>query len=67
MEIHFDRVRSMSLSTIKDIKIVEDHRLLLQAIEQKNEDQAVEIITSHFSRYKLDEHAIRAKYTNYFS
>lgn len=66
MEIHFDRVRSMSLSTIKDIKIVEDHKAILRAIHQKNADEAVAVATEHLSRYKIDEKAIRAKYPDYF-
>lgn len=66
MEIHFDRVRSMSLSTIKDIKIVEDHKAILRAICQKNADEAVAVATEHLSRYKIDEKAIRAKYPGYF-
>jgi len=66
MEIHFDRVRSMSLSTIKDIKIVEDHKAILQAIQKKNASQAVAAVTKHFSRYKIDEQAIRTKYPDYF-
>jgi DNA-binding GntR family transcriptional regulator len=66
MEIHFDRVRSMSLSAVKDIKIVEDHKAILQAICQRDANQAVAIVTKHFSRYKIDEQAIRAKYPDYF-
>jgi DNA-binding GntR family transcriptional regulator len=66
MEIHFDRVRSMSLSAVKDIKIVEDHRAILQAICQRDANQAVAIVTKHFSRYKIDEQVIRAKYPDYF-
>jgi DNA-binding GntR family transcriptional regulator len=66
MEIHFDRVRSMSLSAVKDIKIVEDHRAILQASCQRDANQAVAIVTKHFSRYKIDEQVIRAKYPDYF-
>jgi DNA-binding GntR family transcriptional regulator len=66
MTVHFDRVRSMSLNTIKDIKIVEDHKAILQAIRQKNAEKATALMTKHFSRYKIDEQAIRAKYPDYF-
>ena len=66
MTVHFDRVRSMSLNTIKDIKIVNDHKALVQAIREKKADEAVTIMTKHLSRYKIDESAIRDKYPLYF-
>lgn len=66
MTIHFDRVRSMSLNTIKDIKIVEDHKAIVQAIQKKDADKAVALMTKHISRYKVDEQAIRTKYPDYF-
>lgn len=66
MTIHFDRVRSMSLNTVKDIKIVEDHKAIVQAIQKKDADKAVALMTKHISRYKVDEQAIRTKYPDYF-
>lgn len=66
MTAHFDRVRSMSLSTIKDIKIVEDHIEILQAIYEKNPEKAEALMTKHLSRYKIDENFIRTKYPDYF-
>lgn len=67
MTVHFDRVRSMSLNTIKDIKIVNDHKAIVEAIREKKGDEAVAIMTKHLSRYKIDESAIREKYPMYFS
>jgi len=67
MTVHFDRVRSMSLNTIKDIKIVNDHKALLAAIAGKNSQEAVSLMEKHLSRYKVDEQAIREKYPSYFS
>ena len=55
MMIHFDRVRSMSLSTVKDIKIVEDHHAILDAIKSRDKVKAKEAIQKHLSRYKIDE------------
>ena len=52
MTVHFDRVRSTSLNTIKDMKTVNDHKALLAAIAGKNSQEAV----SHLE-----------KYPNYFS
>jgi DNA-binding GntR family transcriptional regulator len=67
MTIHFDRVRSMSLSTVKDTKIVGDHRAILEAIKAGKADEAVAVMTKHLSRYKVDREAIRAEYPDYFA
>ena len=67
MTVHFDRVRMMSLNTIKDIKIVADHKAILQAIRNRDPDEAVAQMTKHLSRYKIDEKAIRSKYPDYFA
>jgi DNA-binding GntR family transcriptional regulator len=66
LTVHFDRVRSMSLNTIKDIKIVSDHQAIANAIASKNPDEAGALIEKHLSRYKIDEVAIREKYPAYF-
>ncbi|PKM51775.1 MAG: GntR family transcriptional regulator [Firmicutes bacterium HGW-Firmicutes-7] len=66
MMVHFDRVRSMSLHTIKDIKIVEDHKAVLEAIKNKNKDQAKQAITKHLSRYIIDKDEIQKEYPDYF-
>ncbi|MPM52320.1 HTH-type transcriptional repressor RspR [bioreactor metagenome] len=66
LTVHFDRVRSMSLNTIKDIKIVSDHQAIANAIASKNPDEAGSLMEKHLSRYKIDEMAIREKYPSYF-
>ncbi len=66
MTAHFDRVRAMSLSAIKDIKIVGDHAALLQALRDRNATEAKAVIAKHLSRYKIDEQAIRSEYSSFF-
>lgn len=66
MMAHFDRVRSLSLSVIKDSKNIADHRGLLDAIKNKDIPLASEIITKHLSRYKLDEEQLKNEYPDYF-
>ncbi len=66
MEIHFDRVRSMSLNAIKDTKIVQDHTAILDALRKKNEQQGILHVTKHFSRYEIDKNVIQAIYPKYF-
>lgn len=66
MSTHFDRVRELSLSAVKDIKIVQDHRTILDAIKAKDKDLAKTTMEKHLSRYKLDEEAIRSEFPQYF-
>ena len=40
ISIHFDRVRRMALSSVKDLKIVGDHEKILQAIRDRNAEVA---------------------------
>lgn len=64
--IHFDRVRSMALSTVKNTKIVQDHEDILQAIARKEPETARELMDLHLSRYKIDAADIRKAYPQYF-
>lgn len=66
MIVHFDRIRSLSLSTIRDKKIVSDHRELVEAIKRKDSENAKSIVTKHLTRYKIDEEALRKEYPHYF-
>lgn len=65
--IHFDRVRNLSLSTIKDIKIVSDHKAIVEGIANKNKQMAREAIDKHLNRYKIDEWTMRNEYPEYFA
>jgi DNA-binding GntR family transcriptional regulator len=66
MMTHFDRVRRLSLSIIKDSKNISDHRNLVEAIRQKDKETAKYIVTKHLSRYKLDEDELKKQYPDYF-
>ncbi|HHX60457.1 MAG TPA: GntR family transcriptional regulator [Epulopiscium sp.] len=66
MMAHFDRVRSLSLSTIKHTNILLDHKAILNAIIKKDKVLAIDIITSHLSRYKTDEEGLKKQYPHYF-
>ena len=65
--IHFDRVRSMALSSVKDLKIVEDHAKIVEALRKQDPAEARTLMDKHLNRYKFDEQAIRAKYPEYFA
>ena len=66
MAIHFDRIRNLALNTIQDLKIVEDHRMILEAIRCRDAVRAREVMQLHLSRCKVDSVSIRAKYPHYF-
>ncbi|MFH5835609.1 GntR family transcriptional regulator [Proteiniclasticum sp. C24MP] len=66
MMIHFDRVRNLSLQTIKDIRIVEDHERIFKAIKEKDVVEAVKGIREHLGRYQLDKNEIMESYKELF-
>lgn len=66
ISIHFDRVRGMALSEVKNGKIVQDHEALITAIAQKDADGAQQLMNLHLKRYHIDIDALRAKYPDYF-
>lgn len=65
--IHFDRVRNMALNAVKDLKIVEDHRAITDAVKRRVPEEAAEWMDKHLSRYRIDEEDIRREYgASYF-
>ncbi len=66
VQIHFDRVRMMSLEVVKDTKIVTDHQAILEAIVQRDAEAAQMLMDKHLSRYQIDEQALRSRYPDYF-
>lgn len=67
MVAHFDRVRNLRISTVRDVKVVEDHRKLYEAMVERDKKNAIDILTKHLTRYKVDEIALRKEYPQYFS
>lgn len=67
MSIHFDRVRNLSLHSVKDLKIVNDHMELLEAIRAKDKELAKSILTKHLSRYHFDVAEMKAAYPDFFT
>ena len=66
LSIHFDRVRHMALTIVKDNKTIEDHERIVDAIAAGDKQAASAIMEKHLSRYKIDAAAIREKYPQYF-
>jgi Transcriptional regulators len=63
---HFDRIRTLSMYSVKDIKIVSDHKAIINTIKIDDKNSAVELIIKHLSRYKMDQNEIMEKYPDYF-
>ena len=64
--IHFDRVRHMSLASVKNTKIIMDHDAIVDAIEKHDRALAQELTEKHLNRYKIDADVIKANYPQYF-
>ena len=57
----------MSLTTVKNNKIVDDHALIVEALAACDKAAARQVMDRHLSRYKVDEAALRINYpTDYF-
>ena len=66
ISIHFDRVRSMALSAVKDSKIVQDHEEIVEAIARKDPEAARNCMELHLNRYRIDTAELREEYPQYF-
>ncbi|MDO4553826.1 MAG: GntR family transcriptional regulator [Lachnospiraceae bacterium] len=64
--IHFDRLRNITVVAVKDLKVIGDHREILDAVEKNDPDRAVQIMDKHLSRYKFDAEQIKKEYADYF-
>ncbi len=66
MMIHYDRMRALSLITVKDKKIVSDHRLIFEAIKNKDKEEVKRLVKKHLSRYDIDKEEIKKAYPEYY-
>ena len=67
MGIHFDRIRHLALTTVKEPKIVNDHFEIYEAICRGDADYVEKLMQKHLSRFKIDEELIREQYPEYFA
>lgn len=65
MTIHFDRVRNLALNVVKDIKIIEDHQQICEAVAVGDVEKAKAVMKQHLGRVRVDEEAIRSVYPQY--
>lgn len=66
MTTHFDRIRTLRLSVVKDYQVVKDHRAILGAIRGKQKSEARSLMEEHLNRYKTDDRNLMKLYPHYF-
>lgn len=66
LAIHYDRIRSLSVATVKDYKIIQDHKALLEAFRARDKKLAADIMDRHLNRWMMNEQLFRQQYPNYF-
>lgn len=64
--IHYDRVRSIALASVKNQHIVEDHEQFIKIFSRGDTKAAERLMDEHLNRYKIDPAEIRAAYPQYF-
>ncbi len=66
MSIHFDRVRRLSLSAVKDTKVLRDHTAIVDAVEAGDAQAAIALVEEHLTRYQYDAKTLKETYPDYF-
>ncbi len=64
--VHFDRVRSLAVTAVKEHLWMSDHRNICEAVAAHDQETARQLMEKHLNRYKVDETALREQYTQYF-
>lgn len=66
MNIHFDRVRHISILIQKDLKLVDDHRKIFEAVRARDPVLAHQLVCKHLTRYQVEKEAIEEAFLQYF-
>lgn len=65
MLVHFDRVRAMALTAVKETKVIDDHTMILDAVADGDAESAKSFMHKHLTRYEVDKEAILNHYPEY--
>lgn len=65
--VHFDRLRALSIKSIKPDKIVEDHENILYAIGRHDGELAEMLMTRHLTRHRVEKSELIKLYPDYFA
>ena len=66
LQVHFDRVRNLSLNTITDEAIITEHEAIFDSIKRREAAQARAQLSAHLVRYRFDAGIIQSTYPDYF-
>ena len=66
LQIHFDRVRNLTLYTIIDRKILEEHKEIFRCIKERDVENARIRLRAHLERVQVDSSVVRKAYPQYF-
>lgn len=64
--VHFDRLRALSLKSLKPDKIVEDHENILYSISRRDSELAEMLMTRHLTRHRVEKSDLLKLYPDYF-
>lgn len=64
--IHFDRVRYLSYHAVKEVKTVNAHRDILDAVISGNSELAVEKMRNHLGNFRIEKEELMLRYPQYF-
>ena len=66
LQIHFDRVRNLTLYTIIDRKILEEHKEIFRCIREQDVENARIRLRAHLERVQVDSSVVRKADPQYF-
>ena len=66
LQIHFDRVRNLTLHTIIDRKILEEHEAIFRCIRERDVENTRIRLRAHLERVQVDSSVVRKAYPQYF-
>lgn len=64
--VHFNRLRALSLKSIKNQYTLKDHEDILYAIQRKDAEMAEMLITRHLTRHQMEKTELLELYPDYF-
>ena len=66
LQVHFDRVRSLSLTTNADAAIIDEHAAIYESIRERDAEKAHARLRAHLVRYRIDADIIQSACPQYF-
>lgn len=64
--IHFDRLRTLSVKTIRNTTTIRDHEDIVYAIERRDAELAEMLMTRHLARHQVEKSELVKQYPDYF-